>query len=65
MADDKTKHDRRETSRVAAGQDYEVEYFAKRHNLTGQQVLELIKNHGNNRATLEEEAAKISGGGPA
>jgi hypothetical protein len=65
MADDKTKHDKRDTSRVAAGQDYEVDYFAKRHGLTKQQALDLIKRHGNNRAALDRAAQDMGrkGGG--
>ncbi|RWM19662.1 MAG: DUF3606 domain-containing protein [Mesorhizobium sp.] len=56
MADDKTKRDFRDRDRVSADEDYEVEYFAKKVGLTVQQVRELIKKHGNDRATLEREA---------
>ena len=34
MADDKTKQGSGDRTRVAAGQGYEVEYFAKKHGLT-------------------------------
>ena len=59
MPDDKTKHDKRDTSRVAAGEDYEVEYFAKSNGITKQQALDLIRQHGSDRQTLNAEAAKL------
>ena len=61
MADDTTKHGKRDTSQVAAGEDYEVEYFAKSNGITKDQALELIKKHGNDRQTLNAEAAKLKG----
>jgi len=48
-------------SRVAASDPSEVRYFAKKHDLTDKQVLDLIKEHGNDRKTLEAEVAKIKG----
>ena len=65
MADDKTKSDKRDITQVAADEVVEVDYFAKRHGITPDLVRELIKEYGNDCAKLEEEAAKISGGGPA
>jgi len=46
-------------SRVAASDTTEVRYFANKHNLTTYQVLDLIKQHGNDRKTLEEAVAKL------
>ena len=40
MTDDTTKHGKRDTSQVAAGEDYEVEYFAKSNGITKDQALE-------------------------
>ena len=48
-------------SRVAASDPSEVRYFANKHGLTSEQVLDLIKEHGNDRATLEQAAASIKG----
>jgi len=45
-------------SRVAASDPSEVRYFGRKHGLTDEQVLALIKEHGNNRATLEEAVGK-------
>lgn len=46
-------------SRVAASDPSEVRYFGKKHGLTDDQVKDLIKQHGNNRKTLEEAVAKM------
>jgi len=48
-------------SRVAASDPSEVRYFANKHGLTSEQVLDLIKEHGNDRATLEQAVASIKG----
>ena len=48
-------------SRVAASDPSEVRYFANKHGLTSEQVLELIKQHGNDRATLEAAVARSKG----
>jgi hypothetical protein len=48
-------------SRVAASDPSEVRYFANKHGLTSEQVLELIKQHGNDRATLEAAVAGSKG----
>jgi hypothetical protein len=45
-------------SRVAASDPSEVSYFAKKHGLTSDQVLALIKEHGNDRKTLEAAVAQ-------
>ena len=49
------------TSQVAAGEDHEVEYFAKSSGMTKDPTLELIKKHGSDRQTLHPEAAKLKG----
>lgn len=45
-------------SRVAASDASEVRYFGRKHGLTDEQVLALIKEHGNVRATLEQAVAR-------
>jgi len=45
-------------SRVAASDPSEVRYFANKHGLTTDQVLDLIKQHGNDRKTLEAAIAQ-------
>lgn len=59
MADDKSKRDFRDRDRVSAEEDYEVQYFAKEHGISPEQVRELIKKHGNSRAKLEEAAKAL------
>ena len=59
MADDRTKRGGADRDRVAAGQDYEVEHFARKHGITTEEAKALIKRHGNNRETLDAEAAKL------
>ncbi|MET3594483.1 hypothetical protein ABID26_003891 [Mesorhizobium shonense] len=61
MVDDKTKRDFRDRNRVSADEDYEVRHFANKVGLTVQQVRDLIKQHGNDRKTLEREAEKLRG----
>lgn len=61
MADDTSKTDNRDRSRVAAGQDFEVRYFAEQANITTDQARELLQRHGNNRAKLMDEAKLING----
>lgn len=46
---------------MSAEEDYEVRHFANKVGLTVQQVRELIKQHGNDRKTLEREADKLRG----
>jgi hypothetical protein len=48
-------------SRVAASDPSEVRYFANKHGLTSEQVLDLIKEHGNDRITLEAAVARTKG----
>ncbi len=61
MADEKTTRGRnQDRERVAGGQEYEVEYFARKHGISAEQARELIKQHGNNRDTLDREAAKLT-----
>lgn len=46
-------------SRVAASDPNEVRYFAHKHGITNEQVIELIKEVGNDRKTLEAAVARI------
>jgi len=42
---------------VAASDPSEVRYFGKKHGLTDDEVKALIKQHGNDRKTLEAAVA--------
>jgi hypothetical protein len=61
MADDKTQRDFRDRDRISAEEDYEVRYFAKQHRISPEQVRDLVKEHGNDRKTLDREAGKLRG----
>jgi hypothetical protein len=49
---------------VAASDPSEVRYFGKKHGLTDDEVLALIKQHGNDRKTLEDAVAQTKGTAP-
>jgi hypothetical protein len=59
MADDTTNRGEPDRSRVAAGEGYEVEYFARKHGITAEQARELIARIGNDRDELDAAAAKL------
>ncbi|ESX80158.1 MULTISPECIES: DUF3606 domain-containing protein [unclassified Mesorhizobium] len=59
MADDKTRTDSRDRSRVAGGEDYEVRHFAEEAGITPDQARTLIKRHGTDRKVLNEIAESI------
>ena len=61
MADDKSKNDKRDRSRVAAGEDYEVQYLAGQTGLSADQARTLIRRYGNDREKLMEEAKTMRG----
>lgn len=61
MADDKTNVGGGDRDRVAGGEGYEVEYFARKHGITAEQARDLIRRHGNSRETLDREAQKLKG----
>lgn len=59
MADNKSKRGGADRRRVAAGEGYEVNYFARKHGITKQQAEDLIKKVGNDREQLNAAAAKL------
>lgn len=54
MADDKTKKDFRDRNRVAADDEYELDYLAKKHSVTRGQVIEALEAVGSEREKVEE-----------
>jgi hypothetical protein len=48
-------------AKVAASDPSEVRYFGKKHGLTDEEVKALIKQHGNDRKTLEAAVAATKG----
>ena len=59
MADDKSITGRQDRARVAGGEDYEVYDFASRHGISPDEVREMIKRVGNDRAKLEQEVLRL------
>jgi len=49
----------RDRKLVAAGQGYEVNYFARKHRITAEQARNLIERIGNDREKLNAAAAKL------
>lgn len=60
MADDKSQRGGADRRTVAGGEDYEVDYFARKHGLPVEQAQKLISRFGNDRATLDAEAEKLT-----
>jgi glycerol-3-phosphate dehydrogenase len=59
MPDDKSKTDNRDRSRVAGGEDYEIEYLAEKAGMTREKARELVKRYGNDRETLMKHARNL------
>lgn len=59
MADDKAKRGGGDRRRVAGGEGYEVNYFARKHGISKDQAQDLIKRIGNDREKLNAAAAKL------
>ncbi|MEZ2127602.1 MULTISPECIES: DUF3606 domain-containing protein [unclassified Sinorhizobium] len=49
----------RDRKRVAAGQQYKLSYFRRKHRLTAEQAKEIIKKAGNDRGRANELAEKV------
>jgi hypothetical protein len=60
MSDDKSIVGAGDRSRVAAGQDYELDDFAQKHGISREQARSLIERFGNDRKKLDEAAAQLS-----
>ena len=60
MPDDKRNVGEPDRSRVAATQDYEVQYLAEKYGLSHDQARELIARVGNNREKLDEAAKGLA-----
>jgi hypothetical protein len=56
---DKRKRKVSARRKVANSEPYEVEYFARKHNISRQQALDLIRNIGNDRDKLNAAASKL------
>jgi hypothetical protein len=59
MADDKNNRGGQDRARVAGGEGYEVDYFARKHDISIEQAEELIRTVGNSREKLDEAVARL------
>jgi hypothetical protein len=53
MPDDKQKSGAAHRRMVSEAEDYELRYFARKHNIPLAEARRLLKLHGNSRAKLE------------
>lgn len=59
MTDNKSLIGEPERSGIAAGERHEVQHLAERFGISTDEVRDLIERFGNDRETLEREAAKL------
>ena len=59
MSDDKSKQGTQDRARVAGGQDYEVDYEARKLGITPDQLKAIIARVGSDRAKIEAAARSI------
>jgi hypothetical protein len=60
MADDKTKTDNRDRSRINQSEPYEVEYFHQKHkHLSHEQAVQIIMDAGGNREKADAAAERM------
>ncbi|AMN39727.1 DUF3606 domain-containing protein [Rhodoplanes sp. Z2-YC6860] len=58
-ADNKSKRDKADRSKVLGSEGYEVGYVATKHGISREQARNLIKKVGNNRDKLNRVAEKL------
>ncbi len=63
MPDDTDLKGAPDRDRVAGGQGYELDYFARKHGISTEQARELIRKHGNDRAKLDAAAEQLKKSG--
>ena len=52
MADDKSKQDNRDRSKVSSSEEYEVQYLMTKYDLSRNRALELIIKHNRSRKEI-------------
>ena len=61
MADNKQNVGEPDRSRVSGSEDYEVDYFARKHGISPAQARDLIREHGSNRSSREHVSVTKAG----
>ncbi|TIV71509.1 MAG: DUF3606 domain-containing protein [Mesorhizobium sp.] len=59
MADDKSKRGKQDRARVSASEPYEVNYFARKHGITKEQALKIIKDTKGSRDKANAAAERL------
>jgi hypothetical protein len=59
MPDGERKRKASDRRKVANSEPYEVEYFARKHNISREQARDLIRQIGNDRDKLNAAASKL------
>ena len=59
MTDSKRKRGASDRRKVANSEPYEVDYFARKHDISHEQARELIRRIGNDREKLNAAASKL------
>jgi hypothetical protein len=59
MADDKSNRGEPDRGRAAGGQDYELDYLARRYGMSREQARALVERVGGDRAKLDEAAGRM------
>jgi hypothetical protein len=59
MPDDKTKRGEPDRRKVAAEQDYEINYLAEKHGISRAEARDLLARFGTNREKLDEAAREL------
>ena len=57
--DRERKHTASDRRKVANSEPYDVEYFARKHNISQEQARDLIRQIGNDRDKLNAAAARL------
>ena len=60
MSDDKKKIGNPDRRMVSASEDYELRYFARKHNIPLAEARRLLQLHGNDRERLEAAVGALA-----
>ena len=64
MKDTRSTSDSRERARVAAAEDYEIDYLVVKTGITREQARAVVRKYGHDRGTLITRARKLNKGTP-
>jgi Protein of unknown function (DUF3606) len=59
MEDSRSRSDSRDRARIAAAEDYEIDYLVVKSGITREQARALVRRHGHDRKTLMKHARNL------